>query len=167
MWDMKKSDKILWIDIEEELDLKPDVLMDCTNTTFGDNRFHTIFFDPPHKCGEKRNQGVFSTPSRKRQKARWGDTGAYYGFDKYKNKADLLEFIRLAQLEFHRILTNDGILWLKWCEHVAKIDDVISIFNNWNRTLSFEVAYQGKVKGKRTFWVALTKKDNDLFQVNL
>jgi len=160
IWDMKNSDKILWIDIETDLDLQPDRIMDCTHTDFSDKRFHTIFFDPPHKYGEKKNQGVFSTPSRKKQKERWGDTGCYYGFDKFKTKSELLEFIRLSQLEFHRILSDDGILWVKWCEHATKLDVVISIFNNWNKTLCFETAYQGQVKGKRTFWVAFTKKDS-------
>ena len=158
MWVTKESDRVLWIDIEPELDLKPDLLMDCTNTDFEDKRFHTIFFDPPHKFGEKKNQGVHSTPSRVNQRERWGNSGAYYGFDKYPTKRALLAFINNAQKEFYRILSDDGILWFKWAEITTTLDALLPFFNDWTLMMKHEVAYRGQVKGATTWWIAFMKK---------
>jgi len=157
MWKTKKSEGVLWIDIEPEIELAPDIVMDCTNTDFEDGRFHTIFFDPPHNYGHTKNTGVHQTPSRKIQKEKWGNTGAYYGFDRYHNKAELLSFIHKAQEEFKRILADDGILWFKWGELRITLDALLPIFKDWVLMTRFEVAYRGEVKGCRTWWVALMK----------
>ena len=158
MWVTKESNKVLWIDVEPELDLKPDLLMDCTNTDFEDKRFHTIFFDPPHKFGERKNQGVHSTPSRVNQRERWGNSGAYYGSDKYPTKRALLAFINNAQKEFYRILSDDGILWFKWAEITTTLDALLPFFNNWTLMMKHEVAYRGQVKGATTWWVMFMKQ---------
>ena len=157
IWKTKESDRVLWIDIEPEIELKPDILMDCTNTDFDDGRFHTIFFDPPHKYGHTKNTGIHQTPSRILQKEKWGNTGSYYGFDKYATKIALLGFINKAQLEFMRILSDDGILWFKWAEIVSPLNNILPLFRDWDVMMKHEVAYRGKVK-TRTWWVAFMKK---------
>jgi len=156
MWKTKESDRVLWIDIEPEIELKPDLVMDCTKTDFDEGRFHTIFFDPPHNYGHTKNTGVHQTPRRSVQREKWGNTGAYYGFDKYKTKAELLGFIDNAQQEFLRILSNDGILWFKWAELRATLSDILPIFRGWEVMTKHEVAYRGQVK-TRTWWVAFMK----------
>ena len=160
MWKTKESDKVLWIDYNEELDTPPDMVLDCTDTKLEAGRFHTIFFDPPHSYGHTKNTGVHQTPSRKTQKKKWGNTGSYYGFDCYKNKNELLEFIGLAQLEFQRILSDDGLLWFKWGEVRIPADEVMQLFPNWDIMMRFEVAYRGKLSGNRCFWYALSKNSN-------
>jgi len=157
MWHTREDNRILWIDIEPELDLKPDLLMDCTCTDFEDKRFHTIFFDPPHSWGHTKNTGVHQTPSRKIMKEKGWGTGAYYGFDRYKTKGELLSFINKAQKEFQRILSDDGILWFKWGELRITLDAIIPFFKDWRVMTKHEVAYRGKVVGCRTWWVALMK----------
>ena len=72
MWKTKESEYVLWIDIEPELSTKPDILMDCTKTDFDNERFHTIFFDPPHNYGHTKNSGVHQTPSQVFMKEKWG-----------------------------------------------------------------------------------------------
>ena len=158
MWKAKQNDGVLWIDIEPEIDLKPDLIMDCSNTDFPDNRFHTIFFDPPHSYGHTKNTGVHQTPSRKVQKEKWGNTGAYYGFDQYPTKRTLLAFINKSQLEFQRILQDGGILWVKWGELFTTWSAMTPFFRDWVEVMKFEVIYQGKQKGCRTWWIALMKK---------
>jgi len=158
MWKTKESEKVLWIDIEEELDYPPDILMDCTKTDFEDGRFYTIFFDPPHSYGHTKNTGVHQTPSRAIQKEKWGNTGAYYGFDRYHTKQELLAFINKAQREFQRILSDDGILWFKWGELRISLNALLPLFEKWDVMMKIEVAYRGEVKGCRTWWIAFTKK---------
>jgi len=156
MWKTKESDRVLWIDVEPELSVKPDSVMDCTNTDFESKRFHTIFFDPPHSYGRTKNTGIHQTPSYEVQKNKGWRTGAYYGFDKYQTKASLLGFINKAQREFLRILSDNGILWFKWAEIHSTLDSILPIFKEWNVMMKIEVAFQGKVK-TRTWWVAFMK----------
>ena len=159
MWSCKEDDRILWIDSQKELDLKPDILVDCTNTGFESGRFHTIFFDPPHSFGRTKNTGMFQTPSRKVQREKWGrGGGTYYGFDVYPTKRTLLAFINKAQKEFYRILMDDGLLWFKWGEIHTTWDSISPFFSDWVEMMKFEVAFQGKVKGCRTWWICLMKK---------
>jgi len=156
MWDIDDSPHIIWIDIEPELTIKPDLLMDCRKTNFKDERFHTIFFDPPHSYGRTKNTGGHQTPSQKLQIEKWGRKTSYYGFDKYKTRTSLLSFINKAQQEFYRILSDDGILWFKWAEIHSTLSSILPIFNNWIVIMKHEVAYRGRVK-TRTWWVAFMK----------
>ena len=159
IWDQdgKTAEDILFIDIEPELDLKPDVLMDCTNTDFPDGRFRQVFFDPPHRYGHNKNNGIHQTPSKQLQKEKWRNTGSYYGFDKYKTKRDLLDFIYQAQQEFYRITDEHGVLWLKWSEPSIRTAEVIKLFTNWKQLMKFEVAYQGRVSKNRCYWIMFIK----------
>jgi len=159
IWTTKEDDRVLWIDIESELDVKPDLILDCVNTGFEDKRFHTIFFDPPHSFGRQKNSGFHQTPSKKLMKEKWGSAGSYYGFDKYPTKRTLLSFINKAQKEFGRILTDDGCLWFKWGEIHTSWDAISPFFSDWIEMMKFEVAFQGKVKGCRTWWICLMKNN--------
>ena len=157
MWDTKDTPLIVWIDIEKDLTVQPDILMDCTNTEFEGGRFHTIFFDPPHSYGRTKNTGAHQTPSQELQREKWGRAGAYYGFDKYLTKPALLAFINKSQKEFQRILSDDGVLWFKWAEIHATLDSILPLFNDWTVMMKHEVAYRGRVK-TRTWWVTFMKK---------
>ena len=158
MWTTKESENIIWLDIEPELSTLPDRILDCTNTDFKDKQFHTIFFDPPHSFGRTKNTGIHQSPSKEYQKEKWGSFGSYYGFDKYPTKRTLLSFINKAQKEFNRILMDDGILWFKWGEIHTTWDAISPFFSDWVEMMKFEVAFQGNVKGCRTWWIALMKK---------
>jgi len=160
IWTTKEDNRVLWIDIEPELDVKPDIILDCVNTGFEDKRFHTIIFDPPHSFGREKNTGFHQTPSKKLMKEKWGSQGSYYGFDKFPTKRALLAFINKAQKEFSRILMDDGILWFKWTEIHSSWDAIKPFFSDWIEMLKFEVAFQGRTKGDRTFWIALMKNPN-------
>ena len=53
IWRTKESNKIIWIDIEPELEINPDLILDCTQTGFPDNSIMMLIFDPPHWWGQK------------------------------------------------------------------------------------------------------------------
>ena len=157
IWTTKEDDRILWIDINSEIDYKPDILVDCANTGFDDKRFHTIFFDPPHSFGRTKNTGFHQTPSHKVSKEKWGVNGTYYGFDVYPTKRALLAFINKAQKEFQRILMDDGILWFKWGEIHSTWSAISPFFSDWKEMMKFQICPNGQLKGCRTWWIALMK----------
>jgi len=153
----KTAEEILFIDIEDDLDIKPDLLMDCTETEFPDGRFRQVFFDPPHRYGHNRNTGIHQTPSKQLQKEKWGSTGSYYGFDKYKTKKELMDFVYISQQEFYRITDERGVLWVKWSEVAIKLPEIIKLFTNWKQLIKFEIAYQGRITKNRTWWLMFIK----------
>lgn len=161
IWKQKTSAHILWVDIETDLETPPDVLMDCTNTNFEEKRFHTIFFDPPHGWGKK--PGLSQTAMRNRKDYEnypWKppNWGPYYGWDKYKNKQSLLIFIHKAQKEFHRILQDDGVLWLKWNECNIPLSRVLPFFKDWVEMMRIEVGSRRQTIGKtQTYWLLFMK----------
>jgi len=160
MWKTRESDKVIWIDIENELTVKPDFIMDCTNTEFDDGQFHTIIFDPPHSFGRTKNTGQHQTPSQELQIEKWGRKGSYYGFDKYPTKRELLGFINKSQLEFQRILSDDGMLWFKWAEIHCTLDSILPFFKDWKIMLRIESHSSRAGAGKtRTWWTAFTKNN--------
>ena len=101
-------------------DIKPDKVMDCTDTDFNDGEFDMIFFDPPHYYGEELGNKRFAIRNNKEKNAYYDRLGSppdkrpwgmipYYGSDKYKTKAQLIKFVHEAQIEFSRILDDCGI----------------------------------------------------------
>ena len=167
MWKKNESDKILWIDIEEELEYAPDILMDCTNTDFNDGRFHTIFFDPPHEWGRKKYSNIFTIPNRTHPnyaKYKLGGGDTYYGWDKYETKSKLLMFISKSQNEFYRILSNDGCLWVKWNEYKIKVSEIIPLFLNWDLMMRTYGTPPRQESQTKTYWLLFMKKENKLLQ---
>jgi len=168
IWTTKESPYVLWIDIESELDIKPDKIMNCTKTIFLDEYFHTIFFDPPHGWGKKtgrtytairnieeyKNYPWLGKNTEKRNK----NVIQYYGWDKYQTKTALLGFINKAQQEFYRILRKDGVLWVKWNECNISLKKIIPLFKKWNIMLRVPVCARQKQGKKRTYWVMFMKK---------
>lgn len=164
MWKTRQDNRILWIDIEPELNTPPDRLLDCRNTDYPDEYFYGIFFDPPHEYGREKNTTIFTTPSKKIADEKWPDyprpNPRYYGADKYATKDDLIKFISDAQLEFNRILnTQHGMLWLKWNERRIKLSDILAEFSErWLVMLKICVERAGETAAQ-TWWILLMKKE--------
>ena len=59
IWKVKDDSRIVFMDIESELEVKPDIIGDCTKTDYPDGYFHTIFFDPPHWGGGCARRQLF------------------------------------------------------------------------------------------------------------
>ncbi len=161
MWKINDNPNILFIDIEPELEIKPDKIMDCSNTAFNDQYFNTIFFDPPHEWGRKKHSNIFTIPNRKHpsyKKYKLGGGDTYYGWEKYSSKVELLSFIHKSQEEFYRILTNEGVLFLKWNEFKIPLSKILPFFKNWVEIMRIPVCSpRQKVSKHRTFWCLFMK----------
>jgi hypothetical protein len=166
IWKEKDHKYILFCDIEPELDVKPDQIVDSRSTDFEDLYFNTIFFDPPHGWGKKPGQGIYECRNEEEYRAykkkynldRWGNKAVYYGWDKYKTKNDLIQFIFDSQREFTRILKDNGMLWLKWNETKIPIEDVLSLFHDWTEMLRLPIGSpKQKFGSQQTYWVLFLK----------
>ncbi len=172
IWRTKKSNKIIWIDIEPELEISPDLIIDCAETGFPDYSVMTIFFDPPHWWGDKP-ASTFFTCRNKKEKGKfvekYGSAGVgYYGTDKYQTKSQLLSFLHRAQKEFYRILYPDGMLWLNWSEVKLSINKILPFFKNWDEMIRLEIGSKYQQLGeKQNYWILLMKKDRPSSQVDL
>ncbi len=167
IWTMKKNSRILFIDIEPNLTVPPDMILDCTDTGFPDTHFHTIIFDPPHQTGRTINDGVFNTPNKVEYDKRWPQyfrkgPPRYYSSDKYKSKTELMSFLYKASKEFNRILQDDGILLLKWGENHSIIEAVLPLIEDFT-----EIMRTSRILGKTAkggVWVLLMKKSSVLHE---
>jgi hypothetical protein len=173
LWRKKESPLIFWIDIESELDIKPDQVIDCTKTDFPDNYFYAIFFDPPHGWGGEVGKGIYTCRNEKEYTEykekynlnRWGNKAVYYGWDKYKTKTSLLGFIYKAQKEFLRILGPGGMLWFKWNESKIPLYKILPLFKEWVEMLRFHVASPlQRIGTSQTYWIMFMKKTQSLCQ---
>jgi hypothetical protein len=169
MWQTKSLEQIIYIDVEQRLEVKPTIFADNTNTPFFDKVFDTIFYDPPHMYGDKGSFYVY--PDSKSFLEKWKGYGViprYYGGDKYKNQMQLIVHVYKAQKEFRRILKDDGLLWLKWNETAITLKRLLKLFEYWHIMLTLPTKAPSQTAGnKQTYWVCLAKEQKDFIQSTL
>jgi len=169
MWHDKKAEHTIYIDIEKKLTVKPTIFADNTNTPFSDKQFSIIFYDPPHGWGE--GHPFYKYPDAESFKKKWpgyGDIPRYYGWDKCKNQQELIVHIWRAQKEFHRILQDDGLLWLKWNTQLISIHRVLALFDLWIKMLELPIKAPTQTAGRsQTYWICLAKKRIEFVQNTL
>lgn len=160
MWQHKNSENIIYIDMERKLEVPP--TMFCLNhqTPFQDKVFNAIFFDPPHNWGGAIH--YFSFPSKAERKKVFPDaTGipTYYGWDKFKSRGGLVSNIFKAQLEFKRILKDDGLLYFKWNEMRITLNQILPAFSEWIVLMKLYINDPTHTAGEhQTYWVIMQKK---------
>ena len=169
MWQTKKAEDIIYIDIEKQLKTKPTIFADNTNTPFLSEIFDTIFYDPPHRWG---GEPFFHGQVGFLQKRQWARTKpfawTYYGWDKYKTRLQLIKHIYHAQKEFKRILKQDGLLWLKWNECEISLNRILAIFSDWTEIMRLYISDPTHTASKhQTYWICLTKKKKEIMQTTL
>ena len=169
MWKKKDCEDIIFLDSQLRLQVPPTIFADNTNTPFKDNTFDTIFYDPPHRW--KWEGSYYSFPNIEEGKKIWGDRGGvitYYGWDVFKYRGDLIRHLYNASNEFHRILKDDGLLWLKWNEIEISISQVLSLFGRWDELLRLYVeSPMQRKKDIQTYWLCLGKKKGETAQSSL
>ncbi len=171
IWDIKHSEKVLYLDNEPELAIKPDILCDNRDTGLPENSRTFGVFDPPHDFGRKRNVSIYTTPSLEMANKKWPQhyretPPRYYGADKYKSKTELLGYLFDAQKEIARVLVPGGLLLLKWNEVKIKLSEVLEYFNLWDVYLTIPQRVQGE-HSHQTWWVLLFQKDGPIPQTEL
>jgi len=169
MWKHKTSDSIIYIDLERKLKHKPTIFADNTNTPFLSSSFDTIFFDPPHDYGRDDSDILgMSRIQKKYAKKTEKRLHSYYGWKYVPTRVEMIKLLYNAQKEFHRILKNDGLLWLKWCELKFTIDRVLAIFHEWTELLRVPVTSTSHTMGQaQTYWICLTKEKREDTQTEL
>jgi len=169
MWKHKNTESIIYIDMQRKLTLKPTILTLNTLTPFRDRQFDTIFYDPPHMYGSKEGyQPAYWSKKKKYAQEHVPFAFTYYGWDAYQTWGQLLRHIHDAQMEFTRILKDDGLLFLKWCELVKSIDRVLTIFDKWTELMRLYVKSPTHTAStKQTFWIIMQKKKVDYKQSRL
>lgn len=160
MWKKKDSDNIIYLDQGMKLQVPPTLIADNTSSPFPDCTFDTIFYDPPHRWNWEGS--YYSFQNVEDASKIWGKKSGiitYYGWDVYKTKIDLIKHINKAQKEFHRILKDDGLLWLKWNELEIMLSPILSLFGRWDELMRLyvESPLQRK-KDVQTYWICLEKK---------
>jgi len=176
IWDVRESPNIIWLDIEPELEITPDIIIDCTKTDFPDNYFFTIFFDPPHQWGDKTADQIYTCRNKKEHDAfmkKWGfkqfkKVPTYYGTDKYKTRTQLLSFIHKAQKEFYRILSINGMLWVKWCDARIPLGKILPFFKDWHEMMRLEIGSKKQTLSEsQTYWILFMKDPNPMKTLDL
>lgn len=169
MWQIKDWEECIYTDMERKLTVKPTILCDHRAMPFKDATYTTIFHDPPHFYNDKGS--FYSIPDAETFKKKWqgyGEIPRYYGGDKYKTQMALLRYLVDAQKEFYRILTNDGLLWLKWNESFITLNTLRPIYTDWQWMLEIPVRLSNPNRTeKQTYWVCMCKKKNRVAQATL
>lgn len=169
IWQNKDNESIIYIDMEKQLQRKPTIFADNTTTPFLSKSFSTIFYDPPHNFGDKPFDHTLKlTPETAEYISHHPFCITYYGWDKYKNQMELIVHIHKAQQEFHRILADDGLLWLKWCEVKVSLRRILALFKDWQVLMVINLADPTKTWGKKkSFWACLAKEKREYLQTTL
>lgn len=169
MWYYKASGRVIHIDMEKKLEVKPTIFCDNTQTPFRDGAFTTIYADPPHFFGH--HNSLYSIPDRATfRKVYPNETGIprYYGADKYKNQLDLLRYIVRLLNECYRILSDDGVLWFKWNETNISVNTLKPLLEKWDILLMIKVRLNNPNKTeKQTYWLSMIKKEKCAKQATL
>ena len=167
IYEVKDSDKIIFLDIERKLSRKPTIFADDQHLPFSDHVFHTIIFDPPYywSNGQPDSYGI---PDAETFNKVWGENRKYpryYGTDKFKSRTGLVAYLHRSFSEFARVLTTNGLLWVKWSESVLSIDRFLVLCNKFELLLKIEVKDKLRTQGiQQTFWLALIQQE---FAMNL
>ena len=160
MWYIKDIEGIIYIDRTTELERKPTIFCSNEQTPFSDKMFSTVFYDPPHTWGNKTD--FHSYPRRTEEYTeKWKDKAIprYYGWDIYDTRSELAKHIYRAGREFHRILKDDGLLWVKWNEMSIDMYHILSLLDAFLLILRIYVSAPTQTRGKhQTYWLCMKKK---------
>ena len=165
-WRIDDNPNIIYIDVDDELEITPDLVIDCTNTGFPNKYFFTIIYDPPHSWGGKTGNEFYTCRNQHEWDAlieRYGfkrkSLPTYYGTDKFRSKTELLSFIYESQIEFNRILAPNGILWLNWSELKMPLTDVLPLFRDWDELIRLEIGSRRQtLSDHQNYWIMFMKK---------
>ena len=164
MWKIKDNPNIIFIDIEKQLQRKPNLFASNTSLPFGGGVFDTVFFDPPFKwnCDD---HPFFSFPNNQTLHEKYPDKKStcipsYYGIERYKTREALVVYIFKAEQELYRILKSDGVLWLRWCSMTSMTEKhVLNMFHRWETCTTHQIDSNRRSTGSTgSFWFMLMKK---------
>jgi len=147
IWTKKYPRGVVFLDIEPNLRISPDVIGDFTNMTmFEDESFNLVIFDPPFaKCGDMHNR-----PDEK-YGSYWGSIDSTFHF---------LRLVNGGLKEIYRVLRPNGFMYLKFNDIHFSLEKLLLIlkthFNELIRTS--RKSQSGKGNESATYWILFQKK---------
>jgi hypothetical protein len=151
----KYSNRIIFLDKEPKLLIKPDVLATWDRLPFDDRYFDDgcVIFDPPHMhrydADKERCQWIHKYP---------GENGpikaGYWGF--FKTRKQMMSDIWRAQREFSRVTRR---LCFKWCDVEVSLNKILTLFSDWDKIFVQEYYSRMKRGRNRMFWVKMVRKE--------
>jgi len=159
MWRTKNCEHIIYIDVETRLKNKPTIFCDNTKTPFKSQSFDTIFYDPPHLWEtDPEPRPVFPREIKEWNKDDPLISYTYFGWNRYHTRGELVTHLHKAAKELYRILKDDGLLWLKWCEVNIQLDNVLGIFGDFAELMRIYSTNPLQTLGEsQTYWLILSK----------
>lgn len=96
----------------------------------------------------------------------WGRTKpfqfTYYGWDKYKTKAEIRKYIYESQKEFKRVLADDGLLLVKWNEVRIALKRFLTMLPEWRLLIELPISDPNQTWGSaQTYWLMMEKKKEE------
>jgi hypothetical protein len=160
IYQYKKSENIIFIDIEKQLWTKPTMFADSRKLPFQGKAFHTVIFDPPHDWGGDPFDFKTGEFLKSRQ---WGRTKpyqfTYYGWDKYRYKHEMIKYLYESQKEFARVTADTGLLIVKWCEVRIPLKRLLAILTEWRLLIEIPVHDPNHTYGEsQTYWLIMEKR---------
>lgn len=141
------EDHIVFCDLELGLKVPPDVFCDNTKLPFRGKVFHEEIYDPPHH--QFGSSDLFGDPLERK--------GSFWG--NFKSMKHLKQLLRGGSLELHRVLRDDGELYVKWCESPVTWDQVKGFFRKLWQLEHYRVRNtRSGHNPKRVYWIHFTKR---------
>ena len=159
MWKNRDVPGILFLDIQTELRVPPDIFGDAKRLPFRSGVFSTVFFDPPHEHRGPSSRSRYANPK-----------GTYYGQD--ITKPQLIRLLDMAPVEFYRVLGPEGRLCFKWSEEKITLYVVLTFFKMFKEVYRKALnltARRRRGSGSRahtrgggygSFWVTFIKREH-------
>lgn len=142
MFYFDKSDpKVLFTDIRElhetlcdgrKLDIRPDMIADCTDMPFKEGTFRMVVFDPPHLTRVGQSSWLYKKYGKLPEK--WQ------------------QFINDSIHECMRVLADFGVLIFKWNEDQIKVNEVLSAITDYRPVFGHRTTNKNN-----TIWMAFMK----------
>ena len=142
-WLRKHDPDTTYIDIRPEV--KPDIVMDATHTTFQDKTFDIILFDPPHRRFSPNPREIFDSHKK----------GANYAYIYGSFTTSYIKsFISAAFAEFFRILKDDGLVFFKWNTLAIPLDKILPMAVDFYPIFGQNF---NKISKHETVWLCMRK----------
>jgi len=138
MWKGQNTSNVLFLDIDKKVN--PDIIANNELLPFKDEVFKNIVFDPPQFVLSKAENAL---PIHNR-----------YGF--WLRKQDFFKNLQKVNIEFSRVLKENGLLIMKFCTFNFQKEDAITTLNKFSLISNYSRPTKGR--GKNTVHILLFKK---------
>ena len=142
------TDTIIFCDIERNLRIPPNIICDNTHLPIRDKTVHKIVYDPPQW---NFGTSIHGDPQEKRGSGNRSWRASYWG--NFKNVKTLFRLFVGGTRESSRVLKENGMLYLKWCDAIVPLRRIIQVFSNFAEIGRKEWPSRSGRSTTRTYWI--------------